>query len=30
MRVEAYLASMTAAEREISLLSTSGAESYNN
>ena len=30
MEVEAYLASITAAERQISLLSTPGAESYNN
>ena len=30
MEVEAYLASITAAEREISLLSTPGEESYNN
>ena len=30
MEVEAYLASITAPERQISLLSTPGAESYNN
>ena len=30
MEVEAYLASITAAERQISLLSTPGADSYNN
>ena len=30
MEVEAYLASITAAERQIILLSTPGAESYNN
>ena len=30
MELEEYLASITAAEREISLLSTPGAVSYNN
>ena len=30
MEVEAYLASITAVEREISLLSTPGTVSYNN
>ena len=30
MEVEAYLASITAAEREMSLLSTPGTVSYNN
>ena len=30
MEVEAYLASITAAEWQINLLSTPGAESYNN
>ena len=30
MEVKAYLASITAAERKISLLSTPGTVSYNN